>query len=314
MKLDRFILILLAIYLLIGAFTLSDYGESWDDHSLQKYADYSLRTYDTWRMQGIMPITDKDLGNYGPAYMMTVLLGSRILNFLPLNPADIRHIFYFLTHLLGVWAFYELAKRWLTQTAARYATLLYVTQPLFWGHSFINPKDTPFLAFFILSLLFGLRMIDALDSTQRPAADSPRWLRVFTTSGVILLLGAFASTALIHSWLETLVRAAANGETNIISFIASDIHKANPEIYIQKYFVFFLWIRAAFFFLSSFTLLFLTHRYSPTIFHSLFTVLFPAALLGFATSIRIIAPFAGFLVALYAFRKLGKPALPILIT
>jgi hypothetical protein len=311
MKPDRFILILLFVCLLIGIFTLTDYGESWDDHSLQKYADYSLRTYETWRTQGIMPITDKDLGNYGPAYMMVVMLGSRALSFLPLNPADIRHVFYFLTHLLGVWAFYELAKRGLTQTAARYAALLYVTQPLFWGHSFMNPKDTPFLAFFMLSLLFGLQMIDSLDLTQRPESDSPRWFRILTTGGVVAVLLLFAATPIIHTYIETLVRAAANGATNIITYFASGIHKVNPEIYIQKYFTYFVWVRAACF--LSFLLITIYHLPRPT-HYSLLPILYSSALLGFTTSIRIIAPFAGLLVALYAFRKLGKRALlPLLI-
>jgi hypothetical protein len=321
MKPDRFILILLAISLLMGIFTLTDYGESWDDHSLRKYADYSLRTYQTWREQGLMPITDKDLGNYGPAYMMTVLLGSRALSFLPLNEADIRHIFYFLTHLLGVWAFYELAKRWLTETAARYATLFYVTQPLFWGHSFMNPKDTPFLAFFMLSLLFGLRMIDSiLINTKTQSLEDAKkktWslgdfvLSWSTAIGIIVILLLFAATPNIHALIESLVRAASNGETNIISFLASDLHKVNPEIYIQRYFVFLLWARSFLFLLFlSITIYYLpiTHR------QSLISILLPAFLLGYSTSIRIIAPFAGFLVALYAFCKLGKRAVtPLLI-
>ncbi len=315
MKENRFILILLAVSFLLGIFTLTDYGESWDDHSLQKYADYSLRTYATWRTQGVMPITDKDLGNYGPAYMMTVLLGSHALNnIFPINPSDSRHIFYFLTHLLGIWAFYELAKRWLNQNAAQYATLLYATQPLFWGHSFMNPKDTPFLAFFMLSLLFGLRMIDSLNLTQHPESDSPRWLRILIALEVFSVLALFAATPIIHAALESLVRAAANGETNIISLIASDLQKVKPEIYIQKYFVFFLWFRAAFFLLSTFFLFFTTRKHSPATFHILLSTLLPALLLGYTTSIRVIAPFAGLLITIYALRTKGKKAIPALIT
>lgn len=315
MKENRFIFILLIVSFIIGIFTLTDYGESWDDHSLQKYADYSLRTYNTWRAQGVMPITSEDLGNYGPSYMMTVMLGSRLLNiFFLVNPSDSRHIFYFLTHLLGIWAFYELGKRWLSENAARYATLLFATQPLFWGHSFMNPKDTPFLAFFMLSLLFGLRMIDSLNLTQHPQSDSPRWLRVTITLGVFTILGLFAATHWVHAWLETLVRSASNGETNIISLIASDLQKVKPEIYIQRYFIFFLWLRAAFFLLFSSFFFFAARRYSATIFHSVLTILFPAMLLGYTTSIRVIAPFAGALITLYALRKLGKRAFLPLIT
>ncbi|MDD2922572.1 MAG: glycosyltransferase family 39 protein [Anaerolineales bacterium] len=311
MKQNRFIFIFLAVCLLIGIFTLDSYGESWDDLSLQKYADYSLRTYGTWRAQGVMPITDKDLGNYGPAYMMTVMLGSRALSFLPLNPSDIRHLFYFLTHLIGVWAFYELGKRWLGANAAFYATLLYATQPLFWGHSFMNPKDTPFLAFFMLSLLFGFKMIDSVERIETPVSNLPLKTRVLTTLGIIAVFSLFASPEFFRAAIESLVRAASSGETNIISLIASDLHKVNPEVYIQRYFVFFLWIRAAFFLLF---LLIAIYQLPRPVRYYLPAILFPAFLLGYTTSIRVIAPFAGMIVALYAFRKLGKRAVfPLLI-
>lgn len=311
MKPDRFILIVLAVALLVGAFTLDDYGESWDDHSLRKYADYSLRTYQTWRARGLMPITDKDLGNYGPAYVMTVLLGSRALSFPPLNEADIRHILYFLTHLLGVWAFYEIAKRWLSQTAARYATLLYVAQPLFWGHGFMNPKDTPFLAMFMLSLLCGLRMVDALEfdaKAQSPAVTNGQILWLIA-GGWLFVLSSFIFTPNIHAYLETLVRAAADGQANVISYIASDLNKVDPAIYVQKYFTYFLWLRSFLFIL----LLTLVIIYLPvSARQSLISILPPAFILGFATSTRVVAPFAGILVTLYALQTKGKRSIPAL--
>ncbi len=203
-------------------------------------ADYSLRTYNTWRAQGIMPITANDLGSYGPSYVMSVALVSRLL---PLAPPDNRHIIYFLTYLAGVWAFYELGKRWLTPTAALYATLLFTTQPLFWGHAFFNPKDTPFLVFFMLSLLFGLRMADSIGGIEQPK-PTPRWQGILTTLGAVTVFGLFAATPLLRAWLETLIHAAQSGATNIISLIASDINKVAPEVYIQKYFVLFLLIRS----------------------------------------------------------------------
>jgi hypothetical protein len=316
MKQNYPIIIILSLSLIIGILTLTHYGESWDDYSLQKYADYSLQTYGTWSTQGIMPITSKDLGNYGPSYVMAVALGSRFLNsFLPLNnPSDCRHIIYFITHLFGIWAFYELGKRWLTHNAVIYATLLFATQPLFWGHSFINPKDTPFLAFFMLSLLFGLRMVDSINNTD-PSESTPRWVHIMTTLGIVTVFGLFVSTQLIHTWIESLVRAASAGETNIISMIASDIAKVKPEVYIQKYFIFFLHARTIYF-LALISILFYARRFQPKgtffIFHP--SVFLAAILLGFTTSIRILGPFVGVIVALYAFHKLGKRALTPLMT
>ncbi|GAB4540441.1 MAG: glycosyltransferase family 39 protein [Anaerolineales bacterium] len=305
-KRDWFLPALILLSLLVGAFTLRSYGESWDDHSLRKYANYSLRTYSTWRTQGQMPITTKDLGNYGPAYVMTVALLTRALSILPIPAYDLRHLLYFLTHLLGVWAFYQLGKRWLSLRAARYATLLYVTQPLFWGHAFMNPKDTPFLAFFMLSLHFGLQMIDQLGESGFPRQTAPTQTRLMLTGGIIALAFFYLAPNLIRAIIESLVRAAAAGETNLVSLLASDIHSAAPEVYVQRYFTFFLWGRSLLFLLFLIPNFLIPNRLLPHI-------LLPALLLGYTTSIRILAPFAGMLVALYALRKDGKRALPALM-
>jgi hypothetical protein len=125
---------------------------------------------------------------------------------------------------------------------------------------------------------------------------------------LVSVFGLFIATPFIHAWIESLVRAAAAGQSNIISSIASDIHTTNPEIYIQKYFVYFLWVRLIFFLLFTITLLFLYYRQSPSTLFSLLPILLPAVLLGFTTSIRVLGPIAGIFVALYALRNKGKQA------
>jgi hypothetical protein len=140
------IIIILSLSLLIGILTLPHYGESWDDLSLQKYAAKSLEAYHTWPQQGVVQITKEDLGNYGPSYVMVVALLSK-------NNPDIHHLIYFITYLAGVWAFYSLGKRWLTQTAAIGATLLFMTQPLLWGHAFMNPRTHRFFPSFFFRFI-----------------------------------------------------------------------------------------------------------------------------------------------------------------
>ncbi len=173
MKQNYPIVIILVLSLLIGILTLTHYGESWDDLSLQKYAAKSLEAYRSWPQQGIVEITEEDLGNYGPSYVMAIALGTRILNAVtPLNPPDLRHLFYFITYLAGIWAFYSLGTRWLTRNAALGATLLFMTQPILWGHAFMNPKDTPFLAFFLLTVFFGFKMADDINPLSFDSFDS----------------------------------------------------------------------------------------------------------------------------------------------
>src|SRR4030067_713800 len=68
----------------------------------------------------------------------------------------------FLSLLLGLSFFYIICLRLMNKWTAFSTTLLFGTQPLIWGHAFINPKDIPFMAFFLGSLATGLAMVDAL--------------------------------------------------------------------------------------------------------------------------------------------------------
>ncbi len=311
MKQNYPIVIILFLSLLIGILTLSHYGESWDDLSLQKYAAKSLDAYRTWPLQGDVQITKEDLGNYGPSYVMVVALLSQ-------NNPDIRHLIYFITYLAGIWAFYSLGKRWLTQTAAIGATLLFMTQPLLWGHAFMNPKDTPFLSLFLLSIYSGLRLFDSPKPIQKQELNpsSKRTLPLLTALWLVSVFSLFIFTDTFHTAIVNLVHAAQSGETNIISLTASDIHTAAPEIYIQKYFTLFLWARSAFFLLSSFFLLLSVRHFHPSreafILHP--SIFLPALLLGFTTSLRILGPFAGLIITYHATRTTGKKSIPTLIT
>lgn len=302
MKQQRSILILLAAGLLLGMLTFRNYGESWDDLSLQKYAAKSLRAYSTWLTQGQTNLTREDLGYYGPSYVMAVDLLS--------DTPEQRHLIYFVTFLAGVWSFHQLSRRWLSPSAAVGAALLFSTQPLLWGHAFINPKDTPFLAFFLLSLYFGIKLFDSPDLVQLNRIDSPhkRTLALLASGWLVLTMGLFLFTDSFHQLLTNLVESAGAGEANIISLIASDIAKVDSSIYVQRYFTFFLWARLSFFLLSSFFALSFIFRNSKPVFHSLRSILLPAFLLGFTTSLRILAPFAIVFIAYYAFRKHGKNA------
>ena len=300
----------------MGLFTIRHYGESWDELKFYKYADLSLQAYTTWSTSGTVPEFGNTYDNYGPAYVMLVALGARSLQFvLPWSLSDLRHLLYFFTFLAGIWAFYTLTKRWLSQTAALGATVLLATQPLFWGHAFISPKDIPFLSFFLLSLLFGLRLFDNLQpiSLSGLSPRPKRILLVLTTLWLASVLVLFVGVDIIHTWLEGAVRAAAAGTPNLISRIASDIHKVDPQVYVERYFTLFIQARALFFFLFSFILTFLYRKLSPTTLRALLSILFPAIFLGVATSIRILGPLAGLLVALYAFSKHGTKSFPTLM-
>ena len=305
------IFILLAI---LGALITPHYGESWDELKFFKYAASALSAYVSWPTHGTVPIFGNTYDNYGPAYVMLVTLAAKPLQIV-FSESDARHYLYFVTFLAGLWAFYELAKRWLSRNAALFSTLLLATQPVLFGHAFISPKDIPFLSFFLLSFLFGLRLFDTLEPLPLNDLD-PRpkqTLIVLSALWLAAAIGLFLFTDSIHAFIAGLVQSAKAGGTNIISLIASDLQKVEAEVYIQRYFVLFLRARSLLFLLSSLLLLFLIHRYSRPAFHSLLSIFFPAALLGITASIRILGPLAALFVTYYAIRKHGRKAFPHLV-
>ena len=58
-----------------------------------------------------------------------------------------------------------------------------MTQPVLWGHGFINPKDTPFATAFIAAVYFGFRWVNQLSSSE---FDPRKSLPVMLTTGVLI--------------------------------------------------------------------------------------------------------------------------------
>lgn len=160
------IFLLITVNLLVGIATLTDYGESWDEARLYEYADQSVNAYRALFDPGIpVDFGEDDLRYYGPAYligMSTIVRGAR--NIFPQTLSiDLWHIGNFVCLQFGLLCFHFLTRRFMNFLPALATTALFASQPLIWGHGFINPKDIPFMAFFTASIFFGLRMLDEFE-------------------------------------------------------------------------------------------------------------------------------------------------------
>jgi len=308
------IFVALLIGLILGVMVTTQYGESWDERQFYKYADRALETYSTWPTTGQITLTGNTYDNYGPAYVMLVALGARLLGLvIPWITSDLRHLVYLLTYLVGLWAFYALCRRWFARGPALGACLLLATQPLFWGHAFISPKDIPFLTFFVLSLLLGFRMVDAVQAMSFETVE-PRFHRLLVTLTVtwlVVLFGLLLATPLVRAGIEHLVTAAAAGQSNIVSRIASDIHSVKPEVYVQRYFTLSIDAAIAFAILSTLSMALVWSK-APSGLRFVLTIAPAAIALGITTSIRVLGPFAALMVAAYALWKLRQRAVPSL--
>ncbi len=167
------ILILLIINLMAGIFTFNNYGLSWDEPLFYDYANalgyaYSPKEWisGNFNLDNAYGSSETDHANRGPAYIILAHPVVSIIEILGADNASAWHLVNFLTFQLGVYFLYCLAKRTISTSAALISAALFAWQPLLWGHAFINPKDPPFLVFFLGAIYFGLMMVD--DTEERP--------------------------------------------------------------------------------------------------------------------------------------------------
>jgi hypothetical protein len=224
--------LLLAVALLAGAWLGDDYGMSWDEERNYTVGSDALQAYvNPQRYQDYLSHGDP-LAHHGPSYFMLFALLARGL--ILINPAwhiaDGRHLVNYLSFLVGLGAFYVLALRLTTRRTAWMGAALFATQPLLFGHAFINQKDTPFLGFFLLSVAVGLQFVDravaqsslSAEPAQASLAGGVRggWRRASALQRVLgvsylvlglLLLVDLASPAWREAWLAATTGAAAEG-------------------------------------------------------------------------------------------------------
>ncbi len=164
------IIVLLVVALLIGFLTVKDYGESWDEADIYRYGDYTLNSYSYILHPQDLPAFNTNLNLYGPAYYAITDLAARLLTLVvPIwSLINAWHFVYFLSFLGSALAIYLLSVRWMSALSAFGATLLFLSQPLLWGHAFINPKDIPFMAFFALTIYAGIKMADDYAISGKP--------------------------------------------------------------------------------------------------------------------------------------------------
>lgn len=255
--------LMIAVALGVGVPLADNHGQSWDEHSNQVYGDLYLRAYEDPSLVG-----SGDIQAYydGPAYFMASSIASAIAR--SLNPnwsrRAARHFVAFSTFLVGIGAFYLIARRWISAIPAAIASALFLTQPLFFGHAFINLKDLPFTTFFLVTFGLGLAAYDALEIRtdgveansdhesdreplrKRVARQARRdWRRTSGAArisafallvfGVWLIVDALAGRFLIESLLSSIELAYRGEALPPINAVFRRIATSSSEVALNSY-------------------------------------------------------------------------------
>jgi len=169
------IFILLAVNIIVGLFIFRDYGYTWDEPYFYDYGNASGYAYSPqewfsghFNVDNSYGASGDDHKTRGPAYLLLSREPVYLLEALGLDQASAWHLINFLFFQLGVYFLYRLSTRWMQTNGALAAAALFAWQPMLWGHAFINPKDPPFLTFFLASLCLGFEMVDRLAEDSKP--------------------------------------------------------------------------------------------------------------------------------------------------
>jgi hypothetical protein len=211
---EKPIFILLAVNILVGLFIFRDYGFSWDEPLFYDYGNalgYAYSPHDWFSghfdVDNSYGASGDDHKTRGPAYLLLAREPVYALQALGIDQASAWHLVNFLFFQLGVYFLYRLSRRWMKPYAALAAAALFAWQPMLWGHAFINPKDPPFLSFFLASICLGFEMVDRLTGEDRPGISIvilPAFFIGITTS--IRVLGPLAGLLVIIYFVFMVVR------------------------------------------------------------------------------------------------------------
>ncbi len=198
-------IILILVLLGIGLLTFRDYGFSWDEPLFYDYGKASQYAYSiSARLDGTFDI-EKSFGasasdhvTRGPAYLLIGGVVESMLEKAGFDLASAWHLTNFLAYLVGLTFFYLLSRTWLDSIVATTSTAFFALQPVFWNHAFINPKDSAFAIFFLITMYLGIRMVDKWDGNAKKITLStilPGIILGITTA--IRFLGPYAVLLII---------------------------------------------------------------------------------------------------------------------
>jgi hypothetical protein len=149
---DRLAVVVLAVVGILALLTFRDYGLSWDDYTHSEYGDLLLKFY----LSGLRDqraLSWVNLYYYGGGFDLLAALAAKLL---PFTLFETRRLMGAAVGVLGLFVTWRIGRRVGGPPAGLVALVLLASCPLYYGHMFMNPKDSPFavaMAVFLLGLV-----------------------------------------------------------------------------------------------------------------------------------------------------------------
>ena len=306
-KIDKiFYIILIACSILVIA-KIKDFGVSWDEPLYYDFSAFLPKIY-LKAAQGIA-FDEYDqflhLKWYGPAFLVLGEFPARGLDLFPFwDIYDAWHIINYAVFVLGTVSLYWVCQKFADKLAAMFAALLYFSQPLLFGHGIMNPKDTPFASFFILSIALGIKMIDAArdEPSRQPIFLSriipgvKKWYgRLLIFIAALIILDRVGKNFILLPIISTVIKWASGLSSKFLFPQSSHYLPVEYSSYLEKIITITNLVNTIFLCILVVILLFRFIKYSTNFQRSVF---WAGIALGLTTSTRVLGPAAGGLILL----------------
>src|SRR5215467_12341804 len=149
---DRLAVVVLGVVGIVALLTFRDYGLSWDDYAHSEYGDLLLQFYASG-LRDQRALSWVNLYYYGGGFDLLAALAAKAL---PLTLFETRRLVGAAVGILGLFVTWRIGRRVGGSLAGLTALVLLAACPLYYGHMFMNPKDSPFavaMAIFLLGLV-----------------------------------------------------------------------------------------------------------------------------------------------------------------
>jgi hypothetical protein len=195
--LDALALLVVGIVGVLALVTFRDYGLSWDDYAHAEYGDLLLKLYASG-FSDQRALSWVNLYYYGGGFDLLAAFAAKLL---PFTLFETRRLIGAAVGIIGLLVTWRIGRRTGGPLAGLMALVLLAACPLYYGHMFMNPKDSPFAVAMAIFLLGAVR---ALEQYPRVSLATGSLVGIgfglafgSRIMGAFGLIGALAAVALI---------------------------------------------------------------------------------------------------------------------
>ncbi len=350
------IIVILLVLLLIGLFIVGDYGESWDEKFGILYGETTFQNYkNIFSTEGDFEYGPNLKRFYGPLFDLITHIGNQIASLIMpgISIITTRHFLYFASFLAAAGSIYGISIQLFKIPTSILVTILFVTQPVLWGHAFINPKDIPFMSAFSLAMFIGVYAIKKISprvskfefniDNKKLENIKDEWNN-FENKRMIINWGSIFLISILLIWLarnatftliERLVGDFYSNEGTIWNTIFNQFAINKGEVFLSSYiaksiiiskriFTYYIFLGSLFFIIIPFRvlktpLIFIRQLSATSFIKDLGSalkhpwIILAGICIGAATAIRILGPFAGILLSFYILLIYKRNSLQLII-